>query len=350
MNRQVRIWLLVGVVMIIIQMVLGAITRLTGSGLSITRWDIVMGSLYPMSDASWDHYFSLYKETPQYQKINQGMSIDEFKFIFFWEFFHRLWARIMGFVFLFPFIYFLGKKYLNRKLVVNLLWVIIMAIIVASLGWIMVASGLVDRPWVNAYKLSFHLSVAMILLLLLIKTYIDYISIDVFIEKRILLFRRNMLWIIFVLSFFQFFLGGIMSGMKAALVAPTWPLINESLVPIYSINIFKMATYLSGTYEESSIAPLIIQFWHRTIAYCIFGLVLFFVIISYIRNLISKKESLFFLVLVSIQIVLGIFTLLYSVGKIPLLFGAMHQFVAILFVSSSFVFWYKYCVLKQVEE
>lgn len=87
MNRQVRIWLLVGVVMIIIQMVLGAITRLTGSGLSITRWDIVMGSFYPMSDASWDHYFSLYKETPQYQKINQGMSIDEFKFIFFGSFF-----------------------------------------------------------------------------------------------------------------------------------------------------------------------------------------------------------------------------------------------------------------------
>jgi cytochrome c oxidase assembly protein subunit 15 len=177
MKKSVRNWLVAGIILVFIQMVLGAITRLTGSGLSITKWDIITGTFFPLSDNAWNHYFDLYKSTPQYQKINFGMTLSEFKFIFFWEYFHRLWARLMGFVFLFPFIYFLIKKYFSKKDILNLSFVILLTVFVASLGWIMVASGLVNRPWVNAYKLAFHLTAALLVILMLLKTYIDYYSI-----------------------------------------------------------------------------------------------------------------------------------------------------------------------------
>jgi len=153
----VKIWLFIGLVMIFVQVLLGGITRLTGSGLSITKWEIVTGILPPMSQEAWQAEFDLYKATPQYQKINEGMSLSEFKFIYFWEYIHRLWARMMGFVFIIPFVVFLFKGHLDKALIKRLGGVVLMAAIVASFGWIMVASGLEDRPWVNAYKLSLHL-------------------------------------------------------------------------------------------------------------------------------------------------------------------------------------------------
>jgi len=160
--RAVRNWLILGLVLIFVQVVVGGITRLTGSGLSITKWEIVTGTLPPLNEATWLSEFELYKGTPQYEKMNEGMSLSDFKFIYFWEYFHRLWARMMGFAFIIPLAYFLFKGYIDRALGKRLGLVFLAAALTASFGWIMVASGLIERPLVNAYKLSMHLGIAFI--------------------------------------------------------------------------------------------------------------------------------------------------------------------------------------------
>ena len=140
-SKAVVIWLWIGLFMVFMQIIIGGITRLTGSGLSITKWEIVTGSIPPMHEAAWERAFDLYKETPQYKKINDGMSMSQFKFIYFWEYLHRLWARFMGFVFLFPFLFFQWKKMLDRPIRIDLLRVVLFAALAAIFGWIMVASG-----------------------------------------------------------------------------------------------------------------------------------------------------------------------------------------------------------------
>ena len=161
-RRIVGAWLILGVFLVFFQIIIGGITRLTGSGLSITEWEIVIGSMPPTSAEKWESEFDKYKETPQYEKINQGMSMDDFKFIYFWEWLHRFWARWMGVVFIIPFLFFLFKRWLTRPWIFKLIMVMLLASLVASFGWIMVASGLIDRPWVDAYKLTMHLALALV--------------------------------------------------------------------------------------------------------------------------------------------------------------------------------------------
>ena len=158
--------------MVFVQILVGGVTRLTGSGLSITRWDIVTGTIPPLNDIAWEEAFNLYKQTPQYQKINQGMDMSEFKFIFFWEYIHRLWARTMGFVFLIPFLFFLLKRSIKQETLRNLGVVVSLAAAAAFFGWVMVASGLVNRPWVNAYKLTVHLGLGISLFIYLFYTFL----------------------------------------------------------------------------------------------------------------------------------------------------------------------------------
>ena len=160
MNNLVSLWLKAGLLLIFFQVVIGGITRLTESGLSITKWEVVSGTLPPLSDRDWEREYDLYRQTPQYQEINEGMSMADFKFIYFWEYIHRLWARLMGFAFIVPFLYFSIKKRLSSRLKKNLGIVVLLAALAATFGWIMVASGLIERPWVNAYKLSIHLLIA----------------------------------------------------------------------------------------------------------------------------------------------------------------------------------------------
>ena len=163
-SRWVKIWIVTGVLMIFMQIVIGGVTRLTGSGLSITRWEIVIGAVPPLGEAAWQEAFDLYKETPQYHRINKGMNLDEFKFIYFWEYFHRLWARLMFFVFIIPFGFFLLRGMLSKKLARWLLLVVLLAGLEGFFGWIMVKSGLRERPWVNAYNLTLHLCMGFIIL------------------------------------------------------------------------------------------------------------------------------------------------------------------------------------------
>ena len=332
-SRVVKIWLVIGIVMVFMQVVIGGITRLTGSGLSITKWEIVTGILPPLNAAQWEEAFDLYKATPQYEKINQGMSMGQFKFIYFWEFFHRLWARSMGFVFLIPFLFFLFTKKLSKVLVKDLGIVILLAMVVASIGWIMVASGLINRPWVNAYKLTLHLCLALILF-----SYLLWTTYKVFLPERPVINNSMLITLskafLFVLAL-QIFLGGIMSGMKAGLFFPTWPDMNGEWIPDSLLSITNWTVDNFVMYDKNSFMPAFIQFAHRTTAYLliIIGLGLYFKAKKSFKST-SYLHSVYMLItMLVIQAVLGILTVTNCKGSIPVTYGVLHQAGALLLLT-----------------
>lgn len=332
-SNWVKIWLGIGLFMIFVQVVVGGITRLTGSGLSITKWEIVTGTLPPLNAAQWQEAFDLYKATPQYEKINQGMSMPEFKFIYFWEYIHRLWARLMGFVFIIPFGIFLSRKMIDKPLLKRLGMVFLLAATVASFGWIMVASGLIERPWVDAYKLTMHLSLAFILY-----SYLLWTTFKVSVPRS-KVFHNNTVkkWMIglTVLTAVQIILGGVMSGTKAGLYFPTWPDMNGVMVPAILMDGSQWNVENLVEYDRGSFAVAFIQFVHRTTAYLLFFSALYFVI-RFFRRVGSSwfKNGMGLLItMLVIQMVLGISTLLYSVGSIPVGLGVMHQAGALILLS-----------------
>ncbi|NRB62343.1 MAG: COX15/CtaA family protein [Saprospiraceae bacterium] len=334
-SNGVRIWLFIGVFMVFMQIVIGGITRLTGSGLSITKWEIVTGTLPPLSAEAWDDAFLLYQDTPQYKKINEGMTLGAFKFIYFWEYFHRLWARLMGLVFAIPFLVFWRKGRFDKPLLKRLGVIILLAAIVASFGWIMVASGLIERPWVNAYKLTMHLSLALILYSYLFWT-------TLWVNKPYSQVIHNSTlkrWGVILISVlaFQLVLGGIMSGMRAALFYPTWPDMQGVFLPDILLKSENWITENFVFYDRGPFMSALIQFFHRNTAY------LLTVIILYIawKSLRSVTHPLFKMgiyMLVSVlvvQVILGILTLVNSVGTIPVGLGVLHQAVGILLLTTS---------------
>jgi len=333
-DRWVKAWLILGCFLVFFQVIIGGITRISGSGLSITKWEIVTGTIPPLNETDWNYEFDLYKETPQYKKINEGMSLSDFKFIYFWEYFHRLWARMMGFIFLFPFLFFLFKKRIDKKIVRLLGLVIIAAVLAASMGWIMVASGLVDRPWVNAYKLAIHLSVAFLTYgLLLWTTFVSFWPNKSTIQKPSKSVRV-LITSFFILLILQLFFGGVMSGMKAGLVFPTWPDMMGSYVPsvIFDSKNWSMETF--NNYDKGSFVPALIHFVHRGLAYIltILGIILFFKGRRDPSNMNNKPFTIFLILLLS-QVVLGILTVINCKGTIPLLLGVLHQGFALLLLS-----------------
>jgi cytochrome c oxidase assembly protein subunit 15 len=327
-HRRVTAWLWIGVIMVFVQILLGGITRLTGSGLSITRWDIVTGILPPLNEAAWNQAFELYKATPQYQKINTGISISYFKYIFFWEYFHRLWARSMGFVFLIPFCFFLFRKSLSKATLFRLGIVIFFAMLAAVFGWLMVASGLIERPWVNAYNLTIHLILGISLLLALFNAWIAEKGLT-----TIIVGHRYKVWLrlLFALACIQVVLGGMVSGMKSALNYPTWPKMQKEWIPgilfeksHWSVNDFLL-------YDHSGFMPALVQFLHRNMAY---GIMLLVTIFSYqwIRKSGSNTYWVVYglLGIIVVQVTLGILILLNSIGSIPVFYGSAHQAIGIL--------------------
>ena len=340
-DRAVKMWLLVGIVMVFMQVVLGGVTRLTGSGLSITKWDIVTGAVPPLNEHQWQKEFDLYKATPQYEKINKGMTLRQFKFIYFWEYFHRLWARTMGFVFLIPFLYFLFNGKLSKPLVKDLLLVVLLTIFVASLGWIMVASGLINRPWVNAYKLAIHLSAALIMY-----AYLLWTTFKVFYPKRMFIHNRMLITssrtFLFILSL-QIFLGGILSGMKAGLFFPTWPDMNGAFIPTALLTSDNWTVDNFVFYDQNIFMAAFIQFFHRFTAYVLIinGLYIFIKAIKG-ANTPHLRQIVYMLIIMLItQALLGILTVLNCVGSIPLLWGVLHQCGALLLLTITLYLIYK---------
>lgn len=317
--------------MVFVQIMLGGITRLTGSGLSITRWDIVTGTIPPLNNADWEAAFNLYKSTPQYQKINQGMEMAQFKFIFFWEYIHRLWARTMGFVFLFPFLYFLYRKWLKKETIRRLMVVVFLAALAALFGWIMVASGLINRPWVSAYKLTIHLGLGISLFIYLGYTWIKERGYTIIPVSQ---GRKRGIYLIIVLLIIQICFGGFVSGMKSALNYPTWPSMNGEFIPSILVEAGHWNANTFLMYDQSGFMPALTQFIHRNLAYLITMIILGFSI-QWIRTQPKKFNwiAMSLLGIIVVQVLLGILTLLGSKGSIPVFYGTLHQGVGILLLS-----------------
>ena len=338
-TKIIRTWLIVGLIMLVGQVVLGGITRLTGSGLSITRWDIITGVIPPLNVEQWLNAFELYKETPQFHKINSMFTIQDFKFIYFWEYFHRLWIRSLGFIFLIPFIIFVLKKQLDFYLIKRLGLVILLTILTASAGWIMVQSGLVNKPWVNAYKLTIHFIFAVLVIWAMVKTIADvYLP-----SSHKIILRKPLVSIVVAITFLQLIFAGLMAGMKAGLYYPTWPDMNGEFIPNVLLKSVNWSWANMINYDGYLFAPAFIQLTHRLLAYLLgfLTIYMFLKLRSEVEE-ISKKWMAISSVLVVTQIVLGVLTVLYVKGEIPLFLGVSHQlvgllyFMSVLFLQSSF--------------
>ncbi|NUN99188.1 MAG: COX15/CtaA family protein [Saprospiraceae bacterium] len=343
--KLLKIWLIIGLLMIFGQVVIGGITRLTGSGLSITKWEIVTGSLPPMGERAWNEAFDLYKATPQYQKINAGMSLAEFKFIYFWEYFHRLWARLMGFVFAIPFFIFWRKGWIDRVLMRRLAIVIGLAALAASFGWIMVASGLVNRPWVNAYKLTLHLSIGLSLY-----GYLFWTTLGVFYPDRGMVRHNNVnKWakIMTVVLGVQIVLGGIMSGMKAGLFYPTWPDMNGELIPALLFQSTQWNVDNFVHYDSAPFMSALIQVLHRLTAYGLTIIVLayFFKARKLAAPPVFHTWLYLLITLLVVQVTLGILTVVSCVGLVPVGLGVLHQAGALLLLTAAL--FQNYAVLEK---
>ncbi len=340
----VRVWLWVGVAMIFLQVLIGGVTRLTGSGLSITRWEVVTGTIPPLNEREWEEAFALYKATPQYAKINQGMSMGEFKFIYFWEYFHRLWARLMFFVFVVPFALFWWRGMLPKRMRTQLLVVVLLAGLEGFFGWIMVASGLIHRPWVNAYNLMLHLCMALVIFSYLLWITFSTYAISPDIGDRPA-WRRLILGI-GGLAFFQIALGALMSGAKAGLFFPTWPDMHGAYLPaiLLDVSYWRWASLIH--YDTNPFMPALIQFLHRNTAYLLFILGLYFFLSAYRKaeSPLLRRSSVFFMGAMLLQLVLGVVTVLHCRGQIPVFWGVLHQVGAVILLGS--IVWLGYILRR----
>lgn len=327
-KKQLGYLLIIALVIIYLQVIIGGITRLTGSGLSITEWKVVTGTLPPLSEQAWQTEFDKYRQTPQYEKLNKGMTLAEFKYIFFWEWLHRLWGRV-GFMFILAvFGFMLLKKRLNLTYTKRFLLFMFLYICQGLLGWIMVKSGLVDMPWVSHYRLTAHLLLAIVLF-----AYTLWFVSDLLIPPGNEVAHhslRQFTHLLIGLLVIQIIFGGFMSGLRAAMFYPSFPDMNGEFIPQ---NLFATKPFLLNFTENIAT----IQFTHRTLAYVLFVLIIAYwnqarrlqtgnVAFGYAVNLLP--------VALLVQFALGITVLLLSNRGIPVGFGVAHQAVGLLLLSA----------------
>ena len=333
-SRPVAVWLLVGVGMIIVQVLLGGITRLTGSGLSITEWKPVMGALPPMNEQDWNTAFEKYKQIAQYKYLNSHFTLHDFKFIFFWEWFHRLWARLIGVVFLIPFIIFIIQKRFKKEMIKPMIILFLLGALQGLVGWIMVLSGLENSEllYVSHYNLAIHFVLALGLL-----CYTMWFALDLLVPSDQITINKPLQkmagWLV-VLLVIQLVYGAFMAGLKAAPTAPTWPDMNGGWWPV-NIHSFGSREFTGLSFLTDH--PLVIHFIHRNLAYLIFILVFVWCWrankIQGVKIFQQTKWLPLFIVL--FQVLLGILTVLNTGNKkLFLWLGVAHQFVAMLLLLS----------------
>tara|TARA_B100000945_G_scaffold38459_1_gene25849 strand:- start:2752 stop:3768 length:1017 start_codon:yes stop_codon:yes gene_type:complete len=318
-KKYISFWLLAMFSLIAIMIIVGGLTRLTDSGLSITTWELFAGFIPPLSHLDWINYFDLYKKIPEYKLQNYSMTIDEFKIIFWWEWLHRFLGRLVGISFLIPLIYFTFK--LKFKLVKNFYVIFLLICFQGFIGWYMVSSGLVDRVDVSHYRLSIHLLIAFIILTLILWNYLK-INIKQSNTDKI---KYNLPLLFLLLIYIQIVIGAFVSGMDAGKIYNSWPLMGNNYFPDDNAidDLFKLTAFDS---------PSLVQFIHRNLAYVI---LLFFLIILF--DVYKNKLTNFYLpvnlvgFLLFLQIFLGIITLLYGA---QILVSSMHQISSIFLVSS----------------
>ena len=307
-SRPVAIWVYTGVIMLIIQVILGGITRLTGSGLSITHWDVVTGALPPLNETQWQHAFDGYKQTPQFHILNSDFTLADYKFIFFWEWLHRFWARLVGVVFLVGFIWLLWRRLLQQWMIRPLVILFLLGALQGAIGWIMVASGLTgDALYVKPTRLALHFVFALVLI-----SYAFWFALHLMFPVtriRNAMGLRRFSKVLTGLIFLQVIYGALMAGHKAAAVAPTWPTINGNWIPA---TLFKSSPWYLNLVENT----IMIHFIHRGLAYLIFLGILLWTFRLFTSGLLRYERTKLIapLGLVCLQILLGILAVLVSPG------------------------------------
>ncbi len=325
LNFQLKIWLITLIGLVILIILVGGLTRLTDSGLSITTWELFVGFIPPISNEKWIDYFNLYKEIPEYKKLNFDMTLSEFKIIFWWEWAHRQLGRLIGLSVLIPLIYFSIK---NGYFILKEYGIIfILVCFQGFMGWYMVSSGLIDRVDVSHYRLSIHLVTAFIILSFIFWKFLKLTKIEIHNTSI------KLLWIKFfiLLLFFQLIIGAFVSGMDAGTIYNTWPLMGSSYYPDdSSFNDFLNVNLFND--------PSIVQFIHRNLAYFIVFFYLYLLFLVF-RNKYNKFYLPILIIGISLllQIVLGVFTILSGVN---IIYASLHQINSILIILAAFYFLY----------
>jgi cytochrome c oxidase assembly protein subunit 15 len=325
LNYQLKIWLFLLLGLVILIILVGGLTRLTDSGLSITTWELFVGFVPPLSNEKWVSYFELYKTIPEFSEQNFNMTLNEFKVIFWWEWIHRQLGRLIGLTVLLPLIYFTIKHglWILRRYGI----IFILVCFQGFIGWYMVSSGLIDRVDVSHYRLSLHLVTAFIILSLIFWKILQITNT----EQTEISIRLYIIKFFLLLLFLQLVIGAFVSGMDAGTVYNTWPLMGTSYFPDDS----KMFEFLNISFFNN---PSIVQFVHRNLAYLIviiYAYLLFLVIKE--NNKIFIKPILLIGISLFLQVVLGVMTLLSGV---KITYASLHQINSILIILSTLYFLY----------
>ena len=324
-KKYISIWLAFMFIIISIMIVVGGLTRLTDSGLSITKWQLFSGFFPPLNSDDWNNYFDLYKKIPEFKLQNYTMTLEEFKIIFWWEWIHRFLGRLIGITYLIPLIYFSFK--VGFKKLINFYFIFFLICFQGFIGWYMVSSGLVNRIDVSHFRLSIHLIIAFLILSFILWNYLNIKNLNISNQKINIFIPLLFLFLIFC----QITIGAFVSGMDAGKIYNSWPLMGTSYFPNDNdfLNLFTLNAFSD---------PSLVQFMHRNLAY----LILFFYLFILIKVYKNKLTNLFDIVnyiglFLLLQIILGIFTLLYG-AQITL--ASMHQISSIFLVSSCIYFLY----------
>ena len=322
-QRAVRAWLFSVAALIAIMVLVGGATRLTESGLSIVEWKPVTGTLPPLDQAQWEQAFEAYRQIPQYRQLNAGMTLSEFKTIFWWEWSHRLLGRVIGVVYLLPFLYFLWRGGMGAELKRRLWLIFGLGALQGAVGWWMVASGLSERIEVSQYRLATHLVLALLIFAAVVWT-LRRLSErpSLVVSLRLKITSAALL----VLTFAQLYLGALVAGLRAGLIYNTWPDIDGAFIPSGARLWFEQPWW-RNLFENT----LTVQFEHRMTAYALFAIALlhaFDAIVS--RAGAAARGALWLAAAVTLQALLGILTL---TNQVPLAFALSHQAVAILVLT-----------------
>jgi heme a synthase len=320
-------WIITLILLLILMIIVGGYTRLTDSGLSITEWELFSGILPPLNENQWVKYFERYKEIPQFQILNSEMNLAQFKYIFFWEYIHRILGRFIGLFFLIPFIFFYIKKIFSREYNYKFLLIFFLILFQGFIGWYMVESGLVLNVSVSHYRLALHLFFAFIILSSLTWYFLNFISSK---NKSFFNISKELLSLkIFIfLLYLQIILGAFVSGLDAGKIYQTWPLMNNNYIPD-DINYYNFIDLNNHS---------VVQFLHRNVAYSIL-IISLYILYNLIKSNNVKLIKNYFLVFVILitQILLGIFTLLSNV-HIPI--AAIHQFTSVILIITTLRFYH----------
>ncbi len=320
----------ISLILVFFIIIVGGLTRLTNSGLSITEWELMKGIFPPLSEVSWQEYFDEYKQIPQFQLLNFDMNIDEFKVIFYWEYFHRLLARLIGLFFLISMIYFYFTKKINNNYMKNYYLIFLLIVIQGIVGWYMVKSGLVNDITVSHYRLSIHLSIAIGII-----SSIFWLIKNVSNNKNKIFFnfsKHNLPFqILICLIFLQIIFGAFVSGLDAGRIYQTWPMMGNSYFPndLLTKNIFEFFEFKNHS---------LVQFYHRNLAYLIVLYTLFLSLIIYIEKVsnLYRPIKILFLILF-LQALLGVLTL---VSGLNIYLASLHQITSVLLIFSALNLYY----------